>query len=125
MRPREISYHNTFRNANMQEYYIIYFFISAILGFFVYSLLSGKREGEKLNRSFRFLVGKHRIHIHHWIYCSVILTIFLLSGIYNPITLGLLSGSIFQGLLYKDRFIVFYKDSDFNKIYSKFKNSIG
>ncbi|MFA6496618.1 MAG: hypothetical protein WCV50_05945 [Patescibacteria group bacterium] len=43
--------------------------------------------------------------------------------IYSPILLGLLAGAIIQGLLYRDRFVVFYQDKDFEKIYSKYRNN--
>jgi hypothetical protein len=102
-------------------FYLIYFIIFAIAGFLFWKLFAGKKEGDRFNRSFRFLIGKHRIHIHHWILCTIILIIIVILRIYNPIFLGLLFGSILQGLLYKDRFIIVYKDSDFEKIYSKFK----
>ena len=101
--------------------YILQFILSAILGFLFWNFFAGKHEGDKLERSFRPRIGQYRVHIHHWIWCGVLLIIFIIIKVYNPILLGLLIGSIIQGLRYKDRFICIYKDVDFEKIYSKFK----
>lgn len=103
--------------------FIIQFLISAILGFVFWKLFSGKHEGDKPARSFRPKIGKYRLHLHHWILGSILLMIFLIMKMLNPIILGLLVGSIIQGLLYKDRFIIMYQDKDFDRIYSKFKHS--
>lgn len=101
--------------------FVLQFIISIILGFAFWNFFAGKYEGDKLERSFRPKVGKYRVHIHHWIYCCIILVIFILVRVYNPILLGLLIGLIIQGLSYKDRFVVIYRDADFKKIYSKFR----
>jgi len=101
--------------------FVLQFIVSLILGFSFWNFFAGKYEGDKLERSFRLKVGKYRIHIHHWIYSCIIFVIFMLARIYNPILLGLLIGSIIQGLLYKDRFVVIYQDKNFEKIYSKIR----
>ena len=100
--------------------FILQFILSSSLGFLFWKFFAGKHEGDKINKSFRPKIGKYRIHIHHWIWCCATLVIFLVVEVCNPILLGLLTGSIIQGLLYKDRFICIYKDEDFEKIYSKF-----
>ncbi|MEK9184745.1 MAG: hypothetical protein AAB866_01090, partial [Patescibacteria group bacterium] len=81
----------------------------------------GKKEGEKLERSFRFAIKNYYIHIHHWIWCSLLLVLFLIIDFRNQFTLGFLVGSIIQGLFYRDKFVIFYKKDNFEKIYSKFK----
>jgi hypothetical protein len=92
----------------------------SVMGLAFWNLFSGKYEGDRIKRSLRFLICGYRIHIHHWIYCSIILIILLIIKFYNPIILGFMVGSIIQGLKYKDRFIIVYKDADFKKTYSKF-----
>lgn len=101
--------------------FLAQFFVSTVIGFLFWKFFAGKYEGDKLERSLRPHIGTYRVHIHHWMWSSVILVIFILAKVYNPIFLGLLMGSIFQGLLYRDRFVFIYRDSDFEKIYSKYK----
>lgn len=97
-------------------------FISGVITAFVFwSVFAGKYEGDKLKRSIRLKIGMYRIHIHHWIWCLAILVIYVFFGFYHPFILGVLIGSIAQGLTYKDRFVIFYKDTDFERIYSKYK----
>jgi hypothetical protein len=85
-----------------------------------WKLVSGKHEGSNIERSIRFNIKGYFIHIHHWIWCSVILIVLLVINYYTFFILGVLIGSIIQGLLYRDRFVVVYKKEDFEKIYSKF-----
>lgn len=99
----------------------ILFVLSGILGFIFWNLFSGKHEGDKLEQSLRFRIGIYTIHIHHWFIASVVLLVCLYNHITDPIILGLLAGSIIQGLKYRDRFLFIYKTSNFEKIYSKWK----
>ncbi len=92
-----------------------------IVGFIFWKLFAGKKEGDRLERSFRFLIKDYYVHIHHWIYCSVLLIVFLIINFQNQFVIGFLIGSIIQGLLYRDRFIIIYKKDKFEEIYSKFK----
>jgi hypothetical protein len=101
--------------------FILKFSVSIILGFLFWIFFAGKCEGDKVEKSFRPKIGAYRIHIHHWIWCGGILMVLIVINVYNPILLGLLIGSIVQGFLYKDRFVIFYKDSEYKNIYSKFK----
>lgn len=97
------------------------FLIGVVVGFLLWKLVSGKHEGDKLDRSIRFIINGHYVHIHHWIWCSLILLLLIVFNYYNLLVFGILVGSIIQGLLYKDRFVVIYKKENFEKIYSKFK----
>ena len=100
---------------------IVLFFVSAIAGYFVQKLISGKYEGDKIERSLRLSTGGYYIHIHHWIYYSVFILGMYLFNFYSPIVYGLFIGGIIQGLTYRDRFIIIYKKKDFKKIYSKWQ----
>lgn len=95
--------------------------LGILAGFIFWKIVSGKQEGDKIEKSFRFIVRGYYIHIHHWIWCSLLLVILILLKYNNPFVLGFLIGSIAQGLMYKDRFLVFYKKERFNELYSKFK----
>jgi hypothetical protein len=99
------------------------FILSIVLGFLTWKHISGMNEGDKINRSLRFLIGDHYIHIHHWIWCSLLLLFFLSIGFNSQFILGLLIGSIIQGLLYRDRFIIYYRKDKFDEIYAKFNNN--
>jgi hypothetical protein len=98
---------------------IIYFFISAIIGFLIAKIVCGKYEGDKPERSLRFSISKYYLHIHHWIYCSVVLIILSILKFYNPFIFGFLMGITIQGLFYKDKFVILYKKQDYQKIYQK------
>ena len=86
----------------------------------MWGTFAGKFPGDRSERSFILKVSNYSIHIHHWIWCSLLLLLITLIKYYNPLLLGLLIGSIIQGLIYKDRFVIIYKSSDYKKIYSKF-----
>lgn len=92
-----------------------------LIGYFFWKLFSGKREGDKIERSFRILIRGYYLHIHHWIWCTLVIIFLIITGYENLFVFGLLIGSIIQGLQYRDRFVVLYKKEQFNSIYSKFK----
>lgn len=94
---------------------------SIIIGFIFWKSFSGAHEGERIERSIRPIIFGHCVHIHHWIWCSVILTGLLYSDMTSYFTIGLLVGSILQGLKYRDRFVIVYKPSEFANIYARFK----
>ena len=95
--------------------------LGIIIGFLFWKLFAGKKTGDKIEKSFRFLVKDYYIHIHHWIWCLILLIVFLIINFQNQLIIGFLIGSIIQGLLYRDRFIIIYKKDKFDQIYSKFK----
>ena len=100
---------------------IILIFIFSVLGYFIQKLISGKYEGDKIERSLRLSTGKYYLHIHHWIYYFLIIIILYVINFYNPIIYGLIIGGIIQGLTYRDRFVIIYRKKDFKKIYSKWQ----
>jgi len=99
------------------------FILSVVLGFLTWKYISSTKEGDKINRAFRFLIGDHYIHIHYWIWCFLLLVFFLSIGFYSHFILGLLIGSIIQGLLYRDRFIIYYRKDKFDEIYAKLNSN--
>ena len=92
-----------------------------IIAYIFWQSFAGAKEGERIERSLRPIIFGYRIHIHHWIWCAVLLAGFLYSSDTSYFTIGLLVGSILQGLSYRDRFVIIYKPADFEKIYARFK----
>jgi hypothetical protein len=102
--------------------YVIILILSSIAGYLFWRATAGKYAGDKSERSFIIKFLKYSIHIHHWIWCTVLLVIFLVIKYYNPLLLGFLFGSILQGLTYPDRLVIIYQTMHREKIYSRFKN---
>lgn len=100
---------------------ILQIIIGVLLGFIITFLVAGRHEGDKPKRSLRFLIGKEYVHIHHWIYCSIILIVLFLVDFYNPWIYGILIGAVLQGFTYRDWHYVFYRKSQYKKIYSQWK----
>lgn len=89
--------------------------------FIVSSHFSGHHEGHKREKGLYFNIGEYTLYIHHWIWMSVFLVLVIYLNFINMFILGVLLGGIIQGLTYRDRFIVFYKTKNFEKIYKKFE----
>ena len=80
-----------------------------IIGFFFWKIFAGKHEGDKIERSLRFRVKGKWVHIHHWLWCLVILIVLSLLGIKILFLNGILIGSMAQGLTYRDWYRVVYR----------------
>ncbi len=97
------------------------FLIGFILGYFFWHMFAGKHEGDRPERSLRFLVGNYYIHMHHWFVSILIFVILVSFNLRSLIVFGLLTGSIFQGLGYADWYYIFYHKDNYEKIYKNFK----
>jgi len=94
----------------------LYFIIFICFGFFVAKFFSGKREEKEGHlKSLKFRIGSHILHIHHWLYGSIILLGLWLAGFYNDIVFGFFIGLVLQGLTYKDFYKIFYEETVYNK----------
>ncbi|MFH1509659.1 MAG: hypothetical protein ABID67_00710 [Candidatus Nealsonbacteria bacterium] len=74
-------------------------YFSMIVGYFLGHL------GSPRMKSLVFTLGKYRFHLHHWLIgsvCLILISIYNFSILPTNISLGLLSGLIFQGLCYDD-----------------------
>lgn len=100
---------------------MIYYILGIFLGYSFWKFFAGKKEGDKKERSIIFYFGENSLHIHHWIIGAILLIILMVLNIKLYFILGVLTGSIIQGLTYRDRFVVFYKTKDYEKIYNQFK----
>jgi len=77
-------------------------FITWSVGFLLAKYLGGKTVGKPGRlRSFFIPLGKHKIHLHHWLISSGVMSIALFKGIYflSPdLFYGFLGGLAFQGI---------------------------
>lgn len=102
----------------------IFFIVGAIIGFLFHFIFDGKKEGDNLHRSIRFLVGDYYVHLHHWLYSVVIVLVLYYFDWDFPFVYGFLTGSIMQGLTYRDWYLFVYHKDDFEKIYSKWRSDL-
>jgi len=90
---------------------VLNFLIGSFIGFVAAHTASGKHEGEngKLNPIIFKWKGR-TFHLHHWLLSSTLLSVSLVAHVYSAFTIGILSAVAAQGLSYKDRFHVVYKE---------------
>ncbi|MBP6974560.1 MAG: hypothetical protein KBB54_01305 [Candidatus Pacebacteria bacterium] len=93
--------------------------LGTLIGFVFWKIISGKHEGDKIEKSLRFIIKGYYIHIHHWIWCSILLGVYVAVGFQNHLVIGILVGSIVQGLTYRDRLVIVYRKERYSQIYSK------
>ncbi|MBI2850307.1 MAG: hypothetical protein HYX80_04605 [Chloroflexi bacterium] len=87
------------------------FLPSWLLGFFASRYVAGKRTGQSGRlKSIVIPVRTWRLHLHHWLYSTILLGLSAALGLYllSPtITYGVLAGSIFHGIyFYNDWHVV-------------------
>jgi len=80
--------------------------VGFVISYQIYYTYSSRRIGDC---SWGMLITK-KFHIHHWIYCFVILIISCLFGIAHPFMIGLCSGGITHGVQFSDWNIIYIKD---------------
>ena len=95
--------------------------IGFILGIIFFEFFSDKNEGERPERSLRFLIGNYYIHIHHWLISCILILILSFLKIFNFFIIGLLFGALIQGLSYRDWYYIIYHKDNYKKIYTAFK----
>ena len=92
--------------------------VSVVVGFLITKFFSAKKEGQRSRfKSLKFRVGSRMLHIHHWLYGSIILLFLWYMGFYNDIVYGFLIGIIVQGLTYKDFYFIYYNEEQYRKKY--------
>lgn len=97
------------------------FVVAFTVAFLFWHFCAGKHEGHRLKRSLRFRVKKRYVHIHHWLWSLIGIVALVVNWHWYPIWFGALSGSFVQGLKYRDRFVIWYHENDFEKIYERFR----
>ncbi|MBI2054399.1 MAG: hypothetical protein HYT36_03695 [Candidatus Staskawiczbacteria bacterium] len=89
-------------------------FFGVISGYLIGKFVAGKETGKigKI-KPMVFKIGGYRIHLHHWLYSSGILTSFILFNFLPPwpqFSFGLFGGLIFQGIFsYSDWYKILHK----------------
>lgn len=99
------------------------FILAFLAAFLLAQLLAGKCEGHKVRRSLRLKIRRRYLHIHHWLWSFIAILALVINGHWYPIWFGALSGSLLQGLKYRDRFVILYHENDFERIYERFRRS--
>ena len=89
---------------------ILVLFGSSVFGYFLVSLIAGKKVQEIGRvKSLKVKVKNHVFHIHHWFGSGIILGNLVAINWYNAVVYGLLIGFIIQGLTYKDFYKIIYR----------------
>lgn len=99
------------------------FVVAFVVAFLVAQILAGKCEGHKMRRSLRLKIRRRYLHIHHWLWSLIGIVALVVNWHWYPIWFGALSGSFVQGLKYRDRFVIWYHENDFEKIYERFRQN--
>jgi len=76
-------------------YISVLFCFGIIIGYVLMKYLSSKVK------SIEFSLGNYKIHLHHWLYSSLVLTAMLITDIYSflpALILGVGGGFVFQGI---------------------------
>ncbi len=78
------------------------FFAGWLLGFVITEYMAGKTSGKQGKvRSIIIPLGKYRVHFHHWLICSGVIVLILITDmrfLASAISYGVLGGLVFQGI---------------------------
>ena len=99
------------------------FFIAFAAAFLFWHVFAGKWEGHRIKRSLRFRIRRRYVHIHHWLWSLLGLVALIINWHWYPIWFGAFSGSLVQGLRYRDRFVILYHEKDLERIYERFRRN--
>ena len=69
----------------------------------IYSIFGAKRTGE---RSWGMITFSNGIHIHHWLYCTIICILTYALNISHPFVTGLMFGGVLHGLQFSDWYVL-------------------
>ena len=100
---------------------VFFYVIGLVLWFCFLYYVNAKKSGDYSFGMLKFKLGNKKIlHIHHWMYYTVLLvgTLFLVSKFNSKLKwfiLGILTGGILHGLSYDDFYKIYYKDKIKNK----------
>jgi len=96
--------------------YVLIF--GTVIGFLTARFISAKKEGRQGRLKFiKFKIGENVLHIHHWLYGSVVLLVMWQVGFYNDFIYGFFVGMVMQGLMYKDFYYIFFNEKEYGKKY--------
>lgn len=69
-----------------------------IISYQVYYIYAGRKTGEYSVA----IIKIKNIHVHHWIYCSIIVIMIWVLGMNSPFIIGVCFGGITHGIQYSD-----------------------
>ena len=98
--------------------------LAVIIGLLYGLVFTGSRNNPKNPPIIRFQIGDKLIHIHHWLWGSCLLILlfslihFKVIQISNKLifVIGFFIGYVFQGIFFKDSFMIFSTVGSFLKI---------
>jgi uncharacterized membrane protein SpoIIM required for sporulation len=97
------------------------FLLAGAAGVGFWNYISGRFEGDRLERSLRIPVGRYYLHVHHWLYCLGLMALFYASDVTGPAVYGFLSGSVVQGLTYRDCHLLVYDRARSDELYARWR----
>jgi hypothetical protein len=77
---------------------LLYGFIGFVLTYQLYYKYGALKAGDPAWGMLKY----DGYHVHHWAYCSIILTCLWLGGLLHPFSIGLCFGGIVHGIQYPD-----------------------
>lgn len=95
------------------------YFSGLIMGFIVFTWggapAAGKPVRWKMFPSLKFKFGNRILHVHHWMWLSLLLIVLVSvqvipPSIWRALLYGLIGGGVVHGLSYEDRFNIVYKE---------------
>jgi hypothetical protein len=90
-------------------------------GIVFWNVIAGRFEGDRLERSLRIPVGRYYFHVHHWCYCLGLMALLYSYGVAGPAVCGFLSGSVVQGLTYRDWYLLVYDREKAAALYARWR----
>lgn len=99
---------------------MILFILGFAVSFLLFFLLAGRHACDHPGRSIVFSLGQYRLHLHHWMIGLTVLVVLFFLGTHDLFIKGLLCGMVAQGLTYPDRFVIFYRKDQYEKICQKY-----
>jgi hypothetical protein len=98
------------------------FLLAGTAGIVFWNFIGGQFEGDRLERSLRVSVGRYQLHVHHWFYCLGIMAALWSYDSAGPGVCGFLSGSVAQGLTYRDWYLFVYDKQKGEEIYARWRS---
>jgi hypothetical protein len=101
--------------------FVTLFLLAGVGGIVFWNVIGGRFEGDRPERSLRIPIGRFCFHIHHWLYCLGLMALFYSWDAAGPGVAGFLSGSVVQGLTYRDWYLLVYDRGRGEEIYARWR----
>ena len=100
---------------------VVNFVAAGAAGIVFWNAIAGRFEGDRLERSPRIPFGRFCLHIHHWLYCLGLMAVLYSYDVAGPGVCGFLSGSVAQGLTYRDWYLLVYDKGKGEELYARWR----